>query len=115
MKVLLDSCVSGRATETIRQAGHDVIWAGDWPRDPGDVEVLRRDVADARILVTIDKDFGELAVVHGMLHVGMLRLVGFRASQEGLAVVRLLDAYAAELASGAILTAEPWRVRVRPG
>jgi predicted nuclease of predicted toxin-antitoxin system len=114
MRVLLDSCISAQAAEIIRQAGHDVTWAGDWPHDPGDEEILQRAIAESRILATIDKDFGEMVIVHGMMHVGLIRLVGFRASEQGLALVRLLSTYETELAAGAILTAEPWRVRVRP-
>ena len=53
-------------------------------------------------------------IVQGMIHVGSIRLIGFRAGQQGPAIVRLLSAYETELAAGAILTAEPWRVRVRP-
>jgi predicted nuclease of predicted toxin-antitoxin system len=62
-----------------------------------------------------DKDFGELVIVRGLVHVGLIRLVGFRAREQGSAVVRLLATYEAELAAGAIITAQPWRVRVRPG
>jgi predicted nuclease of predicted toxin-antitoxin system len=110
----MDSCVAGGAAGIVRGAGHDVSWAGDWPHDPGDQEILRRAADEGRVLVTIDKDFGELAVVQGMLHVGLIRLVGFRANDQGPAILRLLAKYESELAAGAILTAEPWRVRVRP-
>jgi predicted nuclease of predicted toxin-antitoxin system len=113
VKVLLDSCISAHAAETVRQARHDVTWAGDWARDPGDEEILRRAVSESRVLVTVDKDFGELVIVQGMMHIGLIRLVGFRACDQGPALVRLLTVYEAQLAAGAILTAEPWRVRVR--
>ncbi|CAA9389623.1 MAG: hypothetical protein AVDCRST_MAG64-1233 [uncultured Phycisphaerae bacterium] len=114
MRVLLDSCVSGRAADVLRQAGHDVVWSGDWPSDPGDGQILRAAASDSRVLVIIDKDFGELVIVQGFAHAGLIRLVGFRAGEQGEAVVRLLSTYESDLAAGAILTAEPWRVRIRP-
>jgi len=41
MRLLLDTCVWGGAREQLRAQGHDVIWAGEWPEDPGDEEDLR--------------------------------------------------------------------------
>ena len=114
MKVLLDTCIAVQASQVVRDAGHDVVYSGDWPRDPGDEEILRRAAAESRVLATIDKDFGELAIVQGMGHAGLIRLIGFRAAEQGPALVRLLSIYEADLIAGAILTAEPWRVRVRP-
>lgn len=114
MKVLLDSCIAGTAAAVVRQHGHDVVWTGDEAIDPGDQEILRRSALEMRVLVTIDKDFGELVVAQGMPHAGLIRLVGFRAGDQGLAIVNLLATYASELTANAVLTAEQWRVRVRP-
>ena len=75
MKVLLDSCICGRGRVELDAAGHDVVWVGDWPQDPGDDEILARAGDEGRILVTLDKDFGELAVLYGERHCGILRLV----------------------------------------
>jgi hypothetical protein len=54
---------NGGATSE-RSAGHDVVWAGEWHEDPGDEEILERAHVEGRILVTLDKDFGELAIVY---------------------------------------------------
>ena len=40
MKVLLDTCVWGGVRQTLSDAGHDVVWTGDWDEDPGDDEIL---------------------------------------------------------------------------
>ncbi len=61
MKLLLDTCTWSGARAALEEAGHDVIWAGDWPQDPGDDEILARAEQAGRVLVTLDKDFGELA------------------------------------------------------
>jgi hypothetical protein len=38
----LDTCVWGGVRSALSDAGHDVIWAGDWPIDPGDEEILEQ-------------------------------------------------------------------------
>ena len=113
MKVLLDTCVWGKAREEVAAAGHDAIWAGDWPEDPGDEEILDRAVAEGRVLVTLDKDFGELAIVHGKRHCGIVRLVGVSARQQATLCVHVLAKYGDELAAGALITADRHRVRIR--
>jgi predicted nuclease of predicted toxin-antitoxin system len=42
MKILLDACVWGKTKERLTQEGHDVVWAGDWLEDPGDIDILKR-------------------------------------------------------------------------
>lgn len=115
MKLLLDSCVWGPSRQALEVAGHDVVWSGDWDRDPGDEEILARAYREGRILVTLDKDFGELAIVRGAPHTGIIRLVGFAARQQATVCARILDHYGEELAAGALITVDPGRVRVRPG
>lgn len=114
MKVLLDACVWGGACTEIRAAGHDVVWAGVWEDNPSDVDVLARAQAEQRVLVTLDKDFGELVIVRGHLHCGIVRLVNFSATQQAPGCLSVLATHGTDLESGAIVTAEPGRLRVRP-
>jgi predicted nuclease of predicted toxin-antitoxin system len=113
VKLLLDNCVWNKSREELAAAGHDVIHIGDWPEDPGDGELLRRAHSEGRVLVTLDKDFGELAVVQAQPHVGIIRLVEIPARRQGPACAAILVRYGTELARGAIVTVEPGRVRVR--
>jgi predicted nuclease of predicted toxin-antitoxin system len=113
LKLLLDTCLSAKAQAELKATGHDVVWAGDWPEDPGDEAILSRAYKDGRILVTLDKDFGELIVLHGSPHCGVLRLVNFRAGQQGAVCARVLEKHADELTAGAIITAEPGSLRIR--
>ena len=82
MKILLDACVWGGVRAALAAAGHDVIWAGDWPSDPGDEEILDQAAAENRVLVTLDKDFGELAVRQGRAHCGIVRLVNLASREQ---------------------------------
>lgn len=115
MQLFLDSCVWGFAAAELRERGHDVVWAGDWEEDPGDQEILARAHRDERVLITLDKDFGELSVVRNEPHSGIIRLVGFSAREQGRACQEVLERYADELRRGALITVDPGKVRVRPG
>lgn len=114
MRLLLDSCVWGGGKPVLEGGGHDVVWAGEWEEDPGDEEILARAHTEGRVLVTLDKDFGELAIIRGMPHSGIVRLVDLAASQQAPVCLRVLAFYGAELTAGAIITAEPHRWRIRP-
>jgi predicted nuclease of predicted toxin-antitoxin system len=114
VKVLLDSCVWGGAQSTISAAGYDVVWVGDWQKDPGDTDILAHAYREGRVLITLDKDFGELAIMHGQRHSGLIRLVNYAARQQAAIAVHVLEVYAAELSKGAIITAEAGRLRIRP-
>lgn len=115
MKVLLDSCIWPGAKKQIARAGHEVEWVGDWPSDPGDAEILAHAVRHRQVIVTLDKDFGELAVAFGRPHAGIVRLVDVRYQRQGPFCAELLARHGEALARGAIVTAEPSRVRVRSG
>jgi predicted nuclease of predicted toxin-antitoxin system len=49
------------AVEALRQQEHDVVWIRTESTGISDPEVLSRAQAEDRILLTFDKDFGELA------------------------------------------------------
>lgn len=115
MKLLLDNCVWNKSRDDLVAAGHDVVHVGDWPEDPGDEELLRHAYTEDRVLVTLDKDFGELAVVQARPHVGIIRLVEIPARRQGPACAAAIGRYGKVLARGAIVTVEPGRVRVRLG
>lgn len=81
MKVLLDTCVSLQAKVQLEAAGHDVVWVGE-EQDPGDEAILKRAHSEQRVLVTLDKDFGTLAILHHQPHCGIVRLVGVNSTQQ---------------------------------
>ena len=111
--VLLDTCVWGGVLAPLAGLGHDVIWSGNWPHDPGDTEILRRAHGEKRILVTLDKDFGELAIVKGMPHSGIIRFSSFKTSEMTAVLHHVMSAYLAELEAGASITVDPKRLRIR--
>jgi predicted nuclease of predicted toxin-antitoxin system len=114
VRLVLDTCVWKGAADELHIHGHDVVWVGDWPADPGDDEILAFALGESRVLVTLDKDFGELAVGLGHPHAGIVRLVDFPIRLQATACRQVLDRYGSQLEAGAIVTAERGRVRLRP-
>lgn len=114
MKILLGTCISSAAIKTLREAGHDVVWSGDWPDDPGDEAILNQAYRERRTLITLDKDFGELAIVFGKPHCGIVRLVNLSTHQQAIVCTQVLVKYEQELQKGAIVTADSDRLRFRP-
>jgi predicted nuclease of predicted toxin-antitoxin system len=114
MKLLLDTCVWGGARTELLAGGHDVLWTGDLAEDPGDEAILAQAHREQRVLVTLDKDFGELAIVRRLPHAGIIRLVNIPSRQQAAVCQHVLTQHGAELTQGAIVTAEAGRLRIRP-
>jgi predicted nuclease of predicted toxin-antitoxin system len=106
--------MSPRTRAALAAAGHDAVWVGDWDSDPGDQAILESAQREARILITLDKDFGELAVAFDQPHSGIVRLVDIAAEQQASFCVEVLVRYGGELAAGAIVTVTRERTRLRP-
>jgi len=64
-KFLADENVPADAVVAARSAGHDVAWIKEIAPGVDDDTVLFMSVSDRRVLVTFDKDFGELAFRRG--------------------------------------------------
>ena len=62
MRLLGDENLPARVVAGLRQAGHDVLWIGELQPGISDVAVAALAHAERRILITQDKDFGELAM-----------------------------------------------------
>ncbi len=115
MRLLANENVPRAAVEALRGAGHDVAWVRVDDPGAGDERVLARARAEERVLVTFDKDFGELVLKRGL------------AASHGVIVVRLpldrplelADRIAAAIAArndwpGHFSVVGPDRVRMRP-
>jgi predicted nuclease of predicted toxin-antitoxin system len=64
-KFLADENVPVEAVVATRNAGHDLAWIKELSPSVDDDTVLTIALADSRVLVTFDKDFGEMAFRQG--------------------------------------------------
>ena len=74
LRFLVDVSVGVGVTSYLREEGHDVVSVREIdPRAP-DANILSTAVSENRIVVTMDKDFGELVYKSGRPHRGVLLL-----------------------------------------
>ena len=114
MRILADENLPALAVEALRHAGHDVRWVGRDSPGSSDRDVIRQATGQERLLVTFDKDFGELAFRE---HHGLSGVILFRISMPSAA--RVAEVVMAALGSrddweGHFAVVEDQRIRMRP-
>src|SRR5689334_15864987 len=113
MRFLADENCDIAVVRALRDAGHDVALVRE--RRPGatDEAVAELSRKEARILLTEDKDFGQLVQALSGARVGviLLRFPARARSQIGANVVRVVEMFSEELERG-FTVPEPGHVRI---
>ena len=114
MNLVADESVEREVVERLRADGHDVVYVAELAPGNTDDDVLDEANARGALLVTADKDFGELVYRLGRVHGGVVlaRLAGLSPSAKADAVSQVFRDHAAELA-GAFCVVAPGVVRIR--
>ena len=114
MRFLLDACVASRTLhEALVDLGHDVLSAWEGYAHGSDEALLALAYEEGRVLVTEDKDFGELVFLRRQPHPSIVRLVESRAAEEVGAMQDLIDRHEDDMRKGAIIVVTGTRVRIR--
>jgi predicted nuclease of predicted toxin-antitoxin system len=74
MKFLIDMGVGKKVEEWFKQERYDVKSVRDLNIRSKDADILKLAVSEDRMIITMDKDFGELVYNSGMSHTGVLIL-----------------------------------------
>jgi hypothetical protein len=114
MRFLADENVPDEAIKVLRDAGNDVIGMGDDAPGSSDADVLARAAREKRVLLTFDKDFGELAKASPLpagCGVILLRIPMPRPHSVGQELADLI--MARDDWAGHFSVIEPGRVRMR--
>jgi predicted nuclease of predicted toxin-antitoxin system len=116
MRLLIDACVAGSVARALRHAGFEVEWVAEWKRDPGDRFILQHAFETGQILITRDKDFGELIFRDNQPHCGLLRLAGEMTHlEQAKRVLQALEQHKNDLQNGLVVTVDSERMRVSQG
>jgi predicted nuclease of predicted toxin-antitoxin system len=114
MMLVADESVDRPIVERLRRDGHDTLYVAELSPSITDDEVLREANSRKALLLTEDKDFGELVYRLGRVHTGvvLIRLAGLQLSSKAEMVAKVLQVHAAEL-PGAFSVITPGAVRIR--
>lgn len=114
MRFLANENLPRVAVEALRDAGYDILWARTDMPGARDDEILLCAKAESRVIITFDKDFGELAYRWGLPPACGVILFRFGlsspefAAQRAIAVLQSQQDWAGQFA-----VAEESRVRLR--
>jgi len=113
MEFVADESCAGPVIRALREAGHDVVAIAEVASGAPDEQVLERALKDERVLITEDRDFGELVFARGRFSAGVI-LVRFPSRVRNAKPATVVEAVAklgTRLNDGFIVV-EPGRVRI---
>lgn len=117
MKFLLDESADARFARYLVEHGHDVATViTDYPLSLPDKELLALAHAQGRVLITNDRDFGELVFRDRSPHSGVIlfRLTTTAYAAKLVRLATILADYADRLNQFLVVTDNRIRVRQRP-
>ncbi|MBL8028388.1 MAG: DUF5615 family PIN-like protein [Fibrobacteres bacterium] len=72
MNFLVDECCGSKFAKALAQLGHNVEFAGDVCKGATDISVVQLAQKNNSIIITEDKDFGELLFRYGYVMPGLI-------------------------------------------
>ena len=117
MHFLVDECLSRHMAERLRLDGHDVVWARNVCPGNDDRLVLDRANAEGRIVITEDRDFGDLTIRLRLHAIGIIIVaVGeFDTTLDEIAIhVAQCIGKLGDTCKNTLTVIEPGRIRQRP-
>ena len=115
MNLLANENFPSLAVTALRVAGHDVLWARTDMPGAMDDGILQRAQDDSRLVVTFDKDFGELAFRWGLSASCGVILFRLRMLSPEYVRDRVIQTLAERVDwTGHLFVVEEFRIRTRP-
>lgn len=114
MTFFADESLDALMIELLREEGYTVFSATGEMKGSTDHQVLQRATKKNAILITKDKDFGELVIRNKLLSAGvvLIRINQLNILQNCLLVLRFINKYHSELAfSFAVIEEDKIRIR----
>lgn len=115
MRWLIDECVDANLAARLRESGHDGVYMSEVEPRAADPDVMNRAERENRLLVTDDKDFGDLVFrqARPVPCLVLLRIDPSRRSLKGPRLLAAIDRFG-ETLFGRYTVVEDARFRSRP-
>jgi len=113
MRLLIDVNVGRLVEGWLREYGYDIVAVRDIDPSMADSDILAMATQDERIVVTMDKDFGELVYRSSQAHAGVLLLrLETETSEAKIAILAHILSHFAEAMEGHFCVYQNGRLRV---
>ena len=114
MNLLVDENVDKSIVDELRQNGHNALYIAEFAPSINDETVLYQANQNRALLLTEDKDFGELVFRQGLVHTGvvLVRLAGLSPQAKSTIISTVFANHENELLE-AFSVISPGRVRIR--
>ena len=115
MRWLADECIPASLVDFLRHTGHDVLYVAELAAGADDVRIVEQAAREDRLLLTEDKDFGDLIFRRGRIAPGIV-LIRIASENPQLVEERLAAAIGqyGERLFGQYIVIEEGRFRSRP-
>jgi predicted nuclease of predicted toxin-antitoxin system len=114
LKITVDVGVGVCVETLLREMGHDVVSIREIEPSMQDREIIANAAEQNRLVITMDKDFGELVVRDGARHAGVLLLrLDAATGPEKAEVVRKVFEVFADALPGRFSVYQADRLRIR--
>lgn len=116
MRLLLDQGLPRSASRLLKEAGLDTVHTSEIGlAEAEDADILQAAASMDRVVVTLDADFHAMIALTRATGPSVIRIRIERLRGEALArlVKEVVSQCREELRHGALVSVEPWRVRVR--
>lgn len=113
MKFLIDVCAGKSVGDWLKSRGDDVIFVRDVDPRMADEKILKWANDDARILITVDKDFGYHIFYEGQSHKGVVRLPNVPREKRIELIKKVIELHSEDLMAGAVVKVTLNKIKIR--
>jgi predicted nuclease of predicted toxin-antitoxin system len=113
-KFIVDECTGIAVTHFLREQGFDTVSVSEESPQTSDLDILHRAIAEQRIVVTNDKDFGDMVYRDNHHHCGvlLLRLADDRVATKIRVIAAVLKQHLDKLQEHFVVATEQ-NIRIR--